>query len=214
MKYRRGPTTCLLALTACLLTGWPAWGDDTGRRGLYIGLSGTAAISLFEDPLEALVSSNPELGDSAGFQIRMGYRLLSWLALEAQYEWLNEFALSQTSNETYESRIIAEFTPQTVTANVKLILPTGRIEPHLIIGVGVSVWDGRLVGSDTSKSDSAFAARLGAGVDFHLSSSWILQASGTGVLGTAQFIPENGDIPFPIEDLYYFSFGAGLLYRF
>lgn len=214
MKQPAFPKASLFVLGLVVLVGLPAWGDDDRRTGVYVGVAGAAAISLFQDQLEPFVPANPQLGDSAGFQIKLGYRLAAWLALEAQYEWLNEFVLTQTSNTTYESKTIAEFRPQTVTANFKLILPTGRLEPHLIIGIGASFWDAKLLNANVSKSDSAFAARLGAGIDFHLNRSWVLQVTGTGVLGTAEFDPERENVPFPIDELYYFSVAAGVLYRF
>lgn len=214
MKMPRIKASFLLVLAMGLWLSFPSRADEFRRSGVYGGLSGTFGISLFADQVEAFLPNNPKLGNSAGFQIRLGYRLASWIALEAQYEWLNEFTVTQTSQDTYESRTVGEFRPQTVTANLKLILPTGRIEPHVIVGLGVSIWEGTLTQSTISRKDTAFAARIGAGVDFHLTQSWVLNATGTGVMGTAEFSRENKDIPFPIDDLYYFSFSAGVAYRF
>jgi opacity protein-like surface antigen len=214
MNRPRYPVSLLILLTLALLTSSIAKSDDFSRSGAYIGASGAFGISLFENDLEASSPRNLKLGDSAGFQIKMGYRLNEWLALEAQYEWLNEFVVTQTNEAIYESTAVAEFRPQTVTANLKLILPLGRVEPHLILGVGLGLWEGKVIRSGFSTSNSAFAGRVGAGVDFHLTPSWILTASGTAVLGTAQFEQEAGAIPFSVGDLYYVSFAAGVAYHF
>ena len=214
MKRPRSPVSRLLFLAMALLTTSVAEADDFRRSGLYMGLSGAFGISLFEDDFDTSSLSNPRLGDSAGFQIKLGYRLNDWLAVEAQYEWLNEFVLTQTNEAIYESTTAAEFRPQTVTANLKLILPVGRVEPHLILGVGIGLWEATVIRSGVSKSNSAFAGRIGTGIDFHLTPSWVLNASGTAVLGTTQFEQQAGAIPFSVRDLYYVSVAAGVAYRF
>ena len=155
-------SSLLIALTGCMLASLPAHAEPE-PSGPYVGLSGAFAISLFGEQFESSSLKNSKLGNSAGFQIRVGYRVSSWLALEAQYEWLDEFVLTASSDSLYETKKVAEFRPQTVTANLKFILPTGRIEPHLIVGLGVSLWEATRSQENISVQESAFAARLNCG---------------------------------------------------
>ena len=214
MKRPRLLTPLVIALALALLTNSTAEADEFRRAGAYVGASGAFGISLFEDEFDVASLENPGLGDSAGFQIKAGYRFNDWLAIEAQYEWLNEFIVTQTNETLYESETIAEFRPQTVTANLKLILPSGRIEPHIILGLGLGIWEGKGIRSGISRTTSAFAGRVGAGLDFHLTPSWTLNASGTAILGMAEFELEARAVPLAIRDLYYVSVGAGVVYHF
>ena len=84
MNRSLSPVSLLILLTLALQTSSIAKSDDFSRSGAYIGASGAFGISLFEDDLEASSPRSLKLADSAGFQIKTGYRLNEWLALEAQ----------------------------------------------------------------------------------------------------------------------------------
>ena len=204
----------LIVLIGCMVASLPAHAEEPETSGAYLGLSGTFGIGLFGDQFESSGLKNPKLGDSAGFRIKAGYRVASWFALEAQYEWLNEFVLTADSDALYVTRKVAKFRPQTVTANLKFILPTGRIEPHVIVGLGVGLWEATRIDRDISVQKSAFAARLGAGVDFYLTQSWALNVQGTGVIGTTKFDQDDLGTSIEIDNLNYFSLGAGVTYCF
>ena len=205
----------LIVLSGCMLASLPAHTDELEpSSGAYLGLSGAFGISLFGGQFESSSLENPKLGNSAGFQVKAGYRVASWLALEAQYEWLDEFVLTARSDVPDETKKVAQFKPQTVTANLKFILPTGRIEPHVIVGLGVGLWEITRIQKRTSVQKSFFAARLGAGVDFYLTRSWVLNVQGTGVIGTTKFDQNDLGLVFEIDNLNYFSLSAGVSYCF
>ena len=137
------------------------------------------------------------------------------MALEAQYEWLNEFVVTQTNDAIYESTTVAEFRPQTVTANLKLILPLGRVEPHLILGIGLGLWEGK---GDPFR---IFKKRLGfgraSGGRHGLPSDTVLDPECKRYGGARDGSirrKKQASIPFSVRDLYYVSFAAGVAYRF
>ena len=72
--------------------------------------------------------------DSWGVNARVGYRALPFLALETEYEWLDGIGILTPIGR------VAEYRPQTLTGNVKLIAPTWRVQPYLVAGGGVGFW--------------------------------------------------------------------------
>lgn len=58
------------------------------------------------------------------------------IALEIQYEWLDTVDFSNAAPGKF-----AEYNPQTVTANVKLFLPSGALQPYLLAGAGIGFWE-------------------------------------------------------------------------
>lgn len=196
----------------CMVASTSTGEDEFQRRGVYLGVSGAFGISLFQDQTDDLLppTANTNLGNSAGVNARIGYRIVEWLAVEAQYEWLDRFNLFPGPDTS------ASFTPNTITGNLRLILPFGQIQPYALAGVGVGVWtvERDLATQSGSASGTGFAYRLGAGVDFYLTKNWLLGIEGVGVLNTQTVVLDRTDSPLQFSGLDYFSFAAGIGYRF
>ena len=93
-----------------------------------------------------------------------------------------------------------------ITANSKLFLLTGRIQPFLLVGFGLAhskIEDSLGLGYDDDAT--GFAARLGGGVDIYLTEQIALWAK-TTYLANSQEVDTI--------DINYVSFGAGLQLRF
>jgi len=213
-----------LLILASTLTGLLATSAATAEgfdeRGFYVGVSGVYSATLFQEEVLSyggLPSELAQVSDSKGASARLGYRLMSWIALEVQYEWLDTI---EFSNETLGQ--FAEYDPQTVTANVKLFLPTGSLQPYLLVGAGVGFW--KLDTLDFSgtvppvtggqSSGEGFTGRAGLGLNLHLTEHVALNLEGVGVLNTTTLDPNDTDFDKTLGNLYYFAFSAGVTYRF
>jgi len=201
-----------LALTS-LLAGSTAQADEFGRRGFYVGVNAAYGFDLFQTQLyTALGAPTSQLtySDSWGVNARVGYRLLSFLAVEAQYEWLDGIDIN------YQNRLIGTYSPNVLTGNFKLLLPTWRLQPYALAGIGLTSWRLDIAPGIPlpGASDTGFAFRGGAGVDIYLTKNIVLNTEGTAVLNTAQFVLPGTGAATIQSNLYYFSLSAGLTYRF
>ena len=108
---------------------------------------------------------------------------------------------------------LGDFKPNTVTANLKFIIPVWRIQPYLLAGGGVAIWD--IDSPIQNQSSTGFAGRVGVGIDTYLTKHWVFNLEATGVLNTNNIDPSkiSNDIT-SISHLYYFSMSAGITYRF
>lgn len=198
-------TALALALSASLFVASAAQAGDFGKRGLYFGLNGAYGIDLFSAELAGVtVGSIPgiSIGNSGGLNTRVGYRAFSVLALEAEYEWMKgiDVALNGVEVGTYK--------PHSLTGNAKLFLPIWRIQPYLLAGAGISIWQVEVIGGP-DLDGTGFAFRGGAGADVYLTESLSVNAEGTAVLNTSGF-----EVDLVTANLYYFSISAGLTYHF
>jgi opacity protein-like surface antigen len=216
--------------------------DPFDRSGPYIGVSGVYQHNVFEDRIGDLlqdavqgdspvpVSVGVSIEDSGGVNALVGYRLLSFFAAELQYEWVAQYSIEGSvkgallpfgTDQTQVSGKLYSISGNTLTANGKFILPFWRIQPYLMVGVGVSIWNvdrGALADAlellnppiDIENGrQTSFAGRAGLGLDLYLTPNIVLNAQGQVVLTTLEK-PDLGDI----DDLNYVGFSAGLQYRF
>ncbi len=208
------------ALALVMAMASPLQAGGFADRGLYLGVSGVYATSLFQEKILSYAGLPPataQIGDSKGLSARLGYRAMSWLALEVQYEWLDTFDFSNSTLGKF-----AEYKPQTVTANLKLFLPSGSLQPYLLVGAGISFWELDMLPFPAEmepvpggqSSGEGFSGRAGLGLNFHLSEHIALNAEATAVLNTTTLDPSETDFDQTIGNLYYVAFSAGLTYRF
>ena len=208
-RPRRVRFTILAMLAGLFLAAGQSTADDFDRPGAYIGVNGVYGVSLFQDDINAIagLADDFRLGDSGGVNARIGYRVVSWFAIEAEYEWIKSMDL------TFQGQDIGDFKPNTVTANLKFIIPVWRIQPYLIVGGGAAIWN--IDSPIQNQSSTGFAGRVGLGLDNYLTKHWVVNLEATGVLNTNNIDPSkiSNDIT-SISHIYYFSFSAGLTYRF
>lgn len=241
-SFRNALRHFVVLAAGLMLVGVPsmAFADDDpfDRSGPYVGLSGVYQTNVFEDRVDDLVSDvlENELGagvnvkvsieDSGGLNALVGYRLLSFLAAELQYEWIGRYdvganidGLPGVSGNFYS------ISGHTLTANGKMIVPFWRVQPYLVIGVGFSTFDvdrGALFNDPTvgpalaaagirvkQGKHTDLAGRAGLGLDVYLTENIVLNGQGQVVLTTLKK-PSLDDI----DSLNYVGFSAGLQYRF
>ncbi len=178
------------------------------RPGFYVGLSGAIGGEAFGDLVTDTIASiglPTTVDSSAGLNARVGYRWKSWLAIEAQYEWMSRFQFRL-------GRInAAELGMHTWVVSPKVFVPYKNIQPYILFGIGgqLSVIDAppRFV---ADRTDFNFAMRPGVGLDYSMAENWVLNAEFAGVLPIAD--TQTGLVQ--VDQLFYVSGSLGLQYRF
>jgi opacity protein-like surface antigen len=219
------PPIAIVAL-ALLLPAAALAGDDDGfdRRGFYVGIGGAYGVDFFESTIEDVAEDagfKVSVDDTGGVNARAGYRLASWFAIEGMYEWMDNFkievdeiiGLDPELQNLLDARI--DYTTHTVTVNAKLLLPTWRFQPYLLLGIGAQYYDldasARFagLGFDFDESGWGVAGRPGLGLDAYITENILINVELAGVLATSNpsTIPDIGD-------LFYLTVGGGLQYRF
>jgi len=216
-------------VSALLLSPGFAAADEFDRPGFYLGAGASGGFFMFKDSIEEESLGLVSVEDSWGLNGRLGYRIFSWLAVEAQYERMNGF---QLASQVPLVGNLARLTAHTATVNLKLMLPVWRIHPYILLGPGVSLYQfndstGGLATAALSAGLPAFlavpllqsqdtevalAGRAGIGFDTYITRSLVFNLEASAVLSTRSL-----DNPVGIgglTPLHYISAQAGLQWRF
>lgn len=214
MTYRGvtlGVTALLLAVALAASSARADGEDDFARRGAYVGVGASRSLNL----VEAYLDNDPvldqiEVSDAWGFNARAGYRALSWFAIEAEYEWLDEL------NVSFGSVDIGSVGTQSATVNLKFIVPTWRFQPYLLLGAGglfLNVNDNMRM-FDISIDGSSFAGRVGVGIDMYLTHNVLVNVGAESILTGAEVKLTTPGGTFTHTGLGGITFQVGLGYRF
>lgn len=173
--------------------------DDYGREGFYVGggLVGGFTTRLEDELSDAPGVDDVEVDPSVGLAGRVGMRITPHVAIEAHYEWMNDFETSIAGTEVAETRT------SVLTGDVKGYLTTGRVQPFLSAGLGFLSAKSDDPSTSFQRTDTDFAARFGGGVDFYVNRH-------VGFTLDTSYVVPTGDV----EDLDYVSVGAGVFFRF
>ncbi len=172
---------------------------DYARSGLYVG---GGLVGGFTTRLEGQLTEIPGIDDvevdpSVGLAARLGARITPHFALEAHYEWMEDFETSIDGIEVAETRT------QALTGDVKGYLSTGRVQPYLSAGLGFLSARSDDPVTAFQRTDTDFAARFGGGVELYVTEH-------AGLSVDSSYVIPTGDV----EDLDYVSVGAGVFFRF
>jgi opacity protein-like surface antigen len=216
----------LLAGFATLMIALPAiaGGDEFDQPGFYVGISGIYTHNFFDGQVDKALEDaigqdvDVAIDDSWGVNARVGYRAASWFAIEAQYEYIDQFDVKAKIKGLIPNQKIFSLEGHTITANTRWILPIWRTQPYLLLGAGYSLYESDVVSNPVVKqllgsggSEGGFAGRLGGGLDLYLTEHLVANVEGTALLTTQDFGKrDTGNI----DDLWYFGLGAGLRYQF
>ncbi len=202
----------VLSIAMVLLMVGYSWAGEFDDPGGYLVIGGVTGFSSFQGTFDT------SLGDSMGIELTGGYRFSEYLAAEFEVDGLMGFDIkSGTPRRTFLTVDGLNF-----TANGKVFLPLGRIQPYALVGLGGLY--ARLRSQDPITTvcwpyypyywycegayakigdNLAFMMKYGGGVDFHLTDQWALSLDATYVM------PIGG-----LEDLRYISFNWGALFKF
>jgi opacity protein-like surface antigen len=143
-------------------------GNDYASPGGYVG--GALALG-FENFSGAITTGDFDTG--VGFDFWVGGRLMKFLALEGQLQYIPGVKSTSTSRE---------FKPLVYTGNLKGYLPLGRFQPYGLIGIGGMTLYVDSTSPNVDRSD--FVARFGAGLEFYITESIAAVAAWNYILGT------------------------------
>jgi opacity protein-like surface antigen len=195
---------------------------------------------LVEDPLTPpdrdylgpILSYGLSIKEAIGINARGGYRFHPFFAAEIQLEYVagfeTEFTITNTVSSTPPDDEVSEILALrrnshdfvTLTANGKLIIPTGRVQLYGLGGLGlfynrssnrlpVYIDDDRGIDealidhSFGDESGVSFVVRAGAGVDVYITERIVLNLEGAYVMPIGR-----------VEHLDHLTLGLGLQYRF
>ena len=200
----------LAVLVVCFTLG-EARADDGGfaRPGVYIGVGASRSANLVEAFLDGTpVLEDVDVSNSWGVNTRLGYRVASWFAVEAEYEWLDPF------NASLDSVHVGTLGIQSATVNLRFIGPFGRFQPYLLLGAGAGFFSVDTPASGLSVDHSAFAGRVGLGIDVYLIENLYLNLGAEGMLSPAEVKLNTGSFEVSENGLGAVTFQAGLGFRF
>lgn len=181
---------------------------EFARSGPYVGVGGTYAFNLLESSFDDVFGDEVDVDDTWGGNARVGYRAFSWLAAEVEYEYLDNFEVSADSIH------LADLRAQTITANVRFIVPIQRFQPYLRLGAGATLFtlsDNDVPGLEVDHS--SFAGRIGVGFDVYATRNIVLGLGADVVLTDAEVKDPvfSGDTS---SSLSYVAVQLGFDYRF
>jgi len=174
-----------------------------GQVGFYGSLGGTYAAedlkNIKSDIKTELNGDTVDFENSGGFNMRAGYRWHPRLAAELEYEWLDSFKLTNTTQARAKLDNI-----WSLTVNGKAFLSTGRFEPYLLFGLGyyrVGSTSERHVRSHLPDTGD-FGMKAGGGIEFYVLEHLAIDSEITYNFGESD-----------LAELRYTSFTWNLMYR-
>ena len=182
---------------------------DFGRSGAYIGVGASRTANLVEAFLDGTpVLEDIDVSNSWGVNTRLGYRLTSWFALEAEYEWLDRM------NASLDGVHVGSLQMQSATANLRFIVPLRRFQPYFLLGAGAIFIDVDTPFSTLTVDHSAFAGRVGLGLDVYLTENVLVNVGAEGLLSPAEVRLNTGSVDVSENGIGTVTFQAGLGFRF
>lgn len=220
-KPRRAETGARISMIVGLLALFMAMpakaessrNDEFVDPGAYLVLGGFTAFSEFKD-----ISADFET--SLGFMVRGGYRINSIFAVEAEGNFIAGW--DTQDEEPPPGTEQSDFTLDggTATVNALAYWPLGRLQPHILVGLG-GMWAQLRTSNPVSQICSvdyywycqsvylqldhagSFVMKFGGGLDYYLTRDW-------AVVLDASYVLPFGDL----EDLRYVSFNWGIRFNF
>lgn len=168
-----------------------AFAQEFAREGLYIGGGWNRAFENFDD-------GGFSVDDSRTINIFAGYRLNASTAIEFEYEDYDDFDLTLGA-------VRGSIDGWSLVANSKTYLSTERIQPYILLGVGVLDIDlsASLLGTTISEDGTGVLLQAGGGVDIYVTDHIAVELEG------AYKLP-GGDV----ADLDMWTLGGSLVLRF
>ena len=142
--------------------------DDFSSPGLYAGLGFAVGFENFDPGFI-------DMGTPVGFDSWLGYRVIPNLAAELELGYLNGFEPDGVPSS-------AGLDVLAFTGNLKAYLLTGRVQPFVLVGIGLT--DFIVSAPGLSEHETDFAARFGGGIDVYLTESFALQVKTSYMLTT------------------------------
>ncbi len=181
---------------------------DYARKGWYVGVgvSGGVYTQLEDDVKDEVrdalgLDTNFDADTAIGVNLLTGYRTTPNIAIELELEIMPSSDISIDGDVKF-----GEIETYAVTTNVKFFALTGRIQPFILVGLGLThteIEDSLGLRFDETKT--SFAARVGGGLEVYLTEQ-------VAIWGRTTYVRSESDIDG--IDIDYVGFGGGIQYRF
>jgi hypothetical protein len=184
--------------------------DEFARRGPYFALGASRAMNVFENNLEdAVPLPNVDVSDTWGLNARGGYRFARWFSTELEYEFLDQFGVGAAGVR------VADLSTHVITVNAKFSLPSGRVQPYLLAGVGLIVPDVQSKSFvDFDPASAAGCGRLGLGIDVYATPNVVLNLGFESAVNSIKVETHTFGVSDHSHGLSYVALQFGLGYRF
>jgi len=207
---RGSGTLAVIAMASLLLatagSAEPPQESDHNRNGWYLGLNGIYSQDFLQDDIEEAFGGELDLSGGGGLNVRGGYRVTSWFAAEAMYQWTT--GLDADIEGT--SIIFYEFSTHSIMGNFKFLLPYWRFQPYIGIGLGAQKGEIHFPGSSVFDNENwGFLGRPSFGIDWIVTDHWLLNVELAGELAVHDISGTLSD-----TDFFGLSVGGGVQYRF
>ena len=196
--------------------------EDFAAAGPYVQLGGVYAIENFDnlvsewtiyqgaDPLERV---DTKVDNSWGYQIRAGYRINRFVAVEAEWEHDVDFNGQIKGKDSGDVYSKGSGSAYALTANGKFYPITGCIQPYALVGAGWVNAQNNLhttescVDCDLNQDRDAFGFRFGLGVETYVTRNIGFAAEAGYVLPVTGALSDYGvdTIPVSLSAFYRFN---------
>lgn len=179
-------------------------GDEFVPTGFFVTVSGLAAFDNFASDIPLANPPVDKVDPSFGFSATLGSRLQRNFAVEAQFDWLD--GIDVRLDRGHLGRPHGDVEGWMLSANSKLYLSLGRLQPFAKFGFGVVHYDYKIGGEDLAASDpkkSDAMVRFGGGLDLYATRS-------IAVTFAADYMMPLDKL----EEMPLITLNLGLLYRF
>jgi hypothetical protein len=200
----------LLAISiVTLLTAGTSWAEgsapDYSRPGWYVGVGAGGGVDFLSDAVQNATGGVVDLSVGGSFNARGGYRATSWFAFEIMYEGVYGTDVRVSGSNA------ADFSTHSFVANFKLILPTWRVHPYIMLGPGAQygIFNGKGPFDNLDLRRWDFTLRFAIGIDAYITENWLVNLE----LAPSVRFADYGDIPSEVTDNVTLTFGAGVQYR-
>lgn len=214
--FRTSIRRAVIGLVSTVLFAAPVAAQDYAAPGGYLILGGLNAFQHFSN------TGGNDFTDSWGFEMRGGYRMNPFLALEVGGDFLSGFETNAFVQQTGRREALT-IDGGNITANAKVHLPWfGRLQPYGMFGLG-GQWarlrstyqTGTVCGPGFNfywyctgtyaqlGNAGGFVMKFGGGTDFWITEDWGLTIDATYVMPTGS-----------LEDVPYTNLGWGVKFKF
>jgi opacity protein-like surface antigen len=177
----------------------PAQHDFT-RDGWYVQAQGIYALENF-GKTGRYNTMGLDVDNTFGFNVEAGYRVAQLFALGAEFEWTHAF---ESGDElrigTYQVGIPFRLYPLARLFDPDSI--ANRFQPFIKLSP-TWMWGERDIDGEEDDGQGGFTGRMGGGLDVYITDHFVFATSALYNWPTSN-----------IDSLGYWSFGAGLQYRF
>ena len=208
MRKLRSVLVAVVVLGAFVISA-PVMAEKSSKKnfnqpGPYVAVGFGASFDFLEDLIEEQFPGVVDIESGWSANVRGGYRVASWFAVEVMYEGMYGLDMTLVGQPAVSTDYHGFF------VSGKLIAPIGRFQPYFLFGLGTQYakWEGTIGILDAGRWD--FAIRPALGIDIAATENVALFVE----LGLPIRFADWSDIVSEVTDNVSMTVGGGIQYRF